>query len=115
MYEFEYEYDFIETFKFDYEYEFDYEYNFLETFRLDFEYDVLALEVVMFLLGDLQRFRSQTESRPQDFSSTTILRTSIKKMVEPKNGTRTCTPTRELVINLKVAIVVQTQYPSRGF
>ena len=38
-YEFDYEYDFLETFRFDYEYEFDYEYDFLETFRFDCEYE----------------------------------------------------------------------------
>ena len=38
-YEFDYEYDFLEIFRFDYEYEFDYEYDFLETFRFDYEYE----------------------------------------------------------------------------
>ena len=36
---FDYEYDFLETFRFEYEYEFDYEYDFLETFRFDYEYE----------------------------------------------------------------------------
>ena len=31
-YKFDYEYNSLETFRFDYEYEFDYEYDFLETF-----------------------------------------------------------------------------------
>ena len=34
---FNYECDFLETFRFDYEYEFNYEYDFLETFRFDYE------------------------------------------------------------------------------
>ena len=37
-YEFDGEYH-LETFKFDYKYEFDYEYDFLETFRFDYEYE----------------------------------------------------------------------------
>ena len=32
------EYDFLETFRFDYEYQFDCGYDFLETFRFDYEY-----------------------------------------------------------------------------
>ena len=35
----DYEYDFLETFRFDYKYEFDYEYDFLKTFRFDYEYE----------------------------------------------------------------------------
>ena len=38
-YEFDYEYDLLETFRFDYECEFDYEYDFFETFRFDYEYE----------------------------------------------------------------------------
>ena len=34
-----YEYDFLETFRFDTEYEFNYTYDFLETFRFDTEYE----------------------------------------------------------------------------
>ena len=35
-YEFDYRYDLLETFRFDCEYEFCYEYDFLETFRYDY-------------------------------------------------------------------------------
>ena len=48
-----YEYDFLETFRFDYEYEFDYKYDFLETFKFDceyefdYEYDFLDFELVV--------------------------------------------------------------------
>ena len=38
MYKFEYEYHFLETFRFNFEYKFYYEYDFLETFRFDYEY-----------------------------------------------------------------------------
>ena len=36
MYDFDY--NFFETFRYDYEYELDCEYDFLETFRFDYEY-----------------------------------------------------------------------------
>ena len=75
-YDFDYEYDYLETSRFDYEYEFDYEYDFLETFRFDYEcefdhkYDFLKI------------FRFDYEC---DVYGTTKFVTGVRKIVVGSN------------------------------
>ena len=86
-YEFSYEYDFSETFRFECEYEFDYEYDFLETFRFDYEYTAGAFELLMLSTKSsaILAVNAGTASR---FDPTTILQIPVKSLDAPKS--RTC-------------------------
>ena len=86
-YEFNYEYNFSETFRFECEYEFDYEHDFLETFRFDYEYVAGAFELLMLSTKSsaILAVNAGTASR---FDPTTILQIPVKSLDAPKS--RTC-------------------------
>ena len=83
----DYEFDFLENFRFHYEYEFDYEFDFLETFRFDCEYDFLAFELAALTMGYSASLVVSRRTATR-LDSTSILRGPVMNLVVPKDRTR---------------------------